>query len=187
MLSGIIPFAHQLLKHHVQAGDNVADGTAGNGNDTLVLAQLVGNTGKVYAFDIQEVALNNTLCRLQQHQAETQVQLILASHEHLAQYVPHNLAAVTFNFGYLPHGDKNITTQAQSSLLALTAACQCLRPNGIITAAIYTGHEAGRVEAESIEIWAKQLPQQQYQVLRYQFINQHNYPPYLLVIYKKSL
>lgn len=55
MLSAL-RFSHQLVKEILQPGDYAVDATMGNGNDTLFLAQLV-ETGKVYAFDIQEAAV----------------------------------------------------------------------------------------------------------------------------------
>ena len=36
---------------YVQPGDLVVDATAGNGNDTLWLAEAVGANGRVHAFD----------------------------------------------------------------------------------------------------------------------------------------
>lgn len=38
-------------------GDTVIDATAGNGHDTVFLAQLVGRQGRVWAFDVQSSAL----------------------------------------------------------------------------------------------------------------------------------
>ena len=65
-LQGILPFAHSLLSGCLKTGDIAVDGTMGNGNDTLFLAQLVGETGKVYAFDIQAAALLATERRLRE-------------------------------------------------------------------------------------------------------------------------
>ena len=52
--------AHLLISHIIKEGSRVVDATAGNGNDTLFLSNLVGNTGKVFAYDIQEQAIYNT-------------------------------------------------------------------------------------------------------------------------------
>ena len=71
-LTAQLPFAHDLLRQHIHAGDTVLDGTAGNGHDTLLLAQLVGSAGKVYAFDIQDSALAAT-------QAETSIAALQAA------------------------------------------------------------------------------------------------------------
>ena len=61
----IAGFIRQQLQACLKAGDCVLDGTAGNGYDTLLLAQCVGERGKVFAFDVQQTALDNTAERLQ--------------------------------------------------------------------------------------------------------------------------
>ena len=48
-LHRILPFARQLFSETVNAGETVVDATAGNGNDTLFLAELVGENGHVYS------------------------------------------------------------------------------------------------------------------------------------------
>lgn len=90
-----------------------------------------------------------------------------------------------FNFGYLPGSDKRITTCADSSLAALSAALQCLQPGGLLVAAVYGGHSEGAAEAPQIAAWAESLPQEAYRVLRYQFVNQRNTPPFLLAVEKQ--
>ena len=59
----IVEWCHHFIKEHVKEGDFCIDATAGNGNDTLFLCELVGDTGKVLAFDIQEQA--NEILRLE--------------------------------------------------------------------------------------------------------------------------
>lgn len=183
-LLGVLPFVHDVLRRHVQAGDVVMDGTAGNGHDTLLLAQLVGDAGSVYAFDVQQQAIDNTTARLQQHQLQHRVHLIHAGHQHAAEFVPNNLSAAVFNFGYLPRGDHRITTQTDTSLQAVQAALSLLREHGILCAVLYHGHEAGKPETAAILQYTSQLPQNQFRVLRYEFINQQNCPPIVLAIEK---
>ncbi len=45
-------------------GDKAIDACCGNGNDTVLLAELVGPTGHVWGFDIQALAIENTAARL---------------------------------------------------------------------------------------------------------------------------
>lgn len=52
--------AMNITLNYVNKGDKVIDATAGNGHDTLVFARVVGDEGKVYAFDVQAQALENT-------------------------------------------------------------------------------------------------------------------------------
>lgn len=180
-LENILPFAHHLLRGRLKNGDAALDGTAGNGHDTLLLAQCVGG-GKVWAFDVQPQALQQTRRRLEE--AGVSAELICDGHEKLADYVDRPLTAAVFNFGWLPGGDKTRTTQAATSVAALSAAVSLLEENGLLVAVLYPGHEAGFAEAQAVEEWAAALPQQQFAVLKYVFTNRQNRPPYLLAIEK---
>ena len=82
--------AHAFLAEVVTKEDVVVDATMGNGYDTLFLAQLAK---QVYAFDIQEQALEKTRQRLAEAGLDN-VQLILAGHETLDQYTDHFKAAI---------------------------------------------------------------------------------------------
>lgn len=180
-----LAFARQLIEGRLKNGGRALDGTAGNGRDTLFLAQLAGGSGKVWAFDIQAQALSNTAGLLRENGVEERVELITASHADLADYVREPLDAAMFNFGYLPGGDKTVTTTADSSVRAMQATAALLAEGGLLTAVVYSGHPAGRAEAAAIEQWAAALPQEQYQVLHYRFTNQRNHPPQLLAIEKR--
>ena len=48
--------AQEILRPLIRPGDLVIDATAGNGHDTLFLAECVGPAGKVLAFDVQAAA-----------------------------------------------------------------------------------------------------------------------------------
>ena len=117
-----LALARQLIEGRLKNGGRALDGTAGNGRDTLFLAQLAGGSGKVWAFDIQAQALSNTTGLLRENGVEGQVELIAASHADLADYVREPLDAAMFNFGYLPGGDKTVTTTADSSVRAMQDA-----------------------------------------------------------------
>ena len=60
----VLSMAHKLVKERVSRVILLLDATCGNGVDTRFLAELVGPRGTVYAFDIQELALENTRVRL---------------------------------------------------------------------------------------------------------------------------
>lgn len=184
LLNNILPFAHYLLSSSIRPGESVLDGTAGNGHDTLLLARCVGAEGTVWAFDVQEQALAQTAARLADAGIQARVEYVCAGHETLAAYIDKPLAAAVFNFGWLPGGDKTLTTQAATSLCALNAVLKLLKPGGLLVAVLYPGHEAGQSEANAVEGWAADLPQRQYAVLKYGFINRRNRPPYLLAVEK---
>lgn len=161
------------------------DGTAGNGHDTLLLAQCTGANGKVWAFDIQAGALAQTAARLKAAGVSARVKYVQAGHETLAEHICEPLAAAVFNFGWLPGGDKTLVTRPETSIRALEAALGLMRHGGLLAAVLYPGHDAGSEEANAVEVWAQSLPQQQYAVLKYGFINRKNCPPYLLAFEKQ--
>ena len=144
--------AHAAVRASVRPGEDVIDATAGNGFDTLFLAQLVGPGGHVYAFDILPAALAETARRLQSH-AINHVTLLERSHAELRSALPAHssgqIAAVMFNLGYLPGSDKQCTTQPDSTAAALRAALTLLRPGGILTVLAYVGHPGGAADAEA--------------------------------------
>jgi ubiquinone/menaquinone biosynthesis C-methylase UbiE len=150
--------AHTLVGSAVQLGDWVVDATVGNGHDTAFLAQCVGPSGRVFGFDVQSAALDAARERLQ---GQSNVTLIHRGHEHLAAGLPPDasgkIAAVMFNLGYLPGGDKGIVTRAASTLAALRQAVTLLSPGGVITVVIYTGHPGGADEAAAIHMFAHGL------------------------------
>ena len=184
LLENILPFAHSLLRQALKAGGRALDATAGNGHDTLLLAQSVGETGRVWAFDVQSKALEQTQGRLKENGVDGWVALIHDGHENVLSYIDESLDAAVFNFGWLPGGDKSCTTEATSSIRALTDTLGLLKEGGLAVAVLYPGHEAGRIEAEAIVPWAETLPQEAFAVLRYGFVNRRSAPPYLLAIEK---
>lgn len=186
VLLPVLDFARSLVKACLKEGGCALDGTAGNGHDTLFLAQCVGASGKVWAFDVQPQALAHTAARLREAGAADQVVLFLAGHEKLGVYIDRPLAAAMFNFGWLPGGGKSLSTHSETSIAALEAASERLGPGGVLTAVCYPGHEAGRAEAEAVEMWAASLPQSRFSVLKYGFANQINRPPYLLAVEKRG-
>ncbi|WCN36634.1 class I SAM-dependent methyltransferase [Aneurinibacillus uraniidurans] len=183
-LPRITEVAHHLLAGRVRPGDTVVDATAGNGYDTLFLAQLVGENGLVYAYDVQEQAVAATADRLATAGVEKQVRLYHASHTEIV-HIKEEVQAVVFNLGYLPGSDKTMITQAESTLTAIQAAREKLVRGGMIVLVIYRGHDGGEEEAAQIEAYAQSLPITEYLVLRYDYINPDNRPPYIIAIEKK--
>ena len=148
--------AHALIIEHFngEAIPCAVDATCGNGYDTAFLLKL--GCAQVVAFDIQQSALDTTQQRLSEHDLAG-AQLVNAGHQFMQQHINQAVDCVMFNFGYLPHGDKSITTQASSSLSAINAALGLLSKRGIITLLCYPGHQAGSVETSAIQDYLAQL------------------------------
>ena len=58
--SQITEWCHFMIRSQAVEGGTYIDGTMGNGHDTLLLCELAGKKGSVWAFDVQEQALRNT-------------------------------------------------------------------------------------------------------------------------------
>lgn len=189
MLQTALHFSHTLLKEVVQPGNHVVDATMGNGNDTQLLADLVGKTGKVYAFDVQEQAVQTTKQRLSEQQLAERVQCIHDGHQHLRDYLGKDelIHAAIFNLGYLPKSDKQIITLPETTKQALHTLRTHLAPRGRIIIVAYYGHAGGVEELQKITQYCESLPQEEFNVLNYQFINQKNQPPILFCIEKKPM
>lgn len=151
--------AQAAIAEYLSPGDDAIDATAGNGHDTLFLAKQVGAAGHVWAFDVQQSALDNTAALLTDTYLQ-RVSLIRASHADLAAHMPRDrqgkISVLMFNLGYLPGGDKQIITQAASTRAALQAGLQFLKPGGLLSVLAYTGHPGGEEEAESVRQWLQQ-------------------------------
>ncbi|MCP3741078.1 class I SAM-dependent methyltransferase [Rossellomorea sp. BNER] len=188
-LERVLPFARSLLKNAVSPGDIVVDATLGNGHDTLFLAQLVGDNGRVYGFDIQEEAIQNTRDRLETHELANRVTLFKQGHETVMNVIPpvHHgkVTGAIFNLGYLPGGDKDIVTRPKTTLLAMNQLLEMLAPEGIIILVIYHGHREGAVERDYLLRYVENLDQNYVHVLRYQFMNGINNPPFIIALEKR--
>lgn len=174
------------LDNVIKEGDIVVDATMGNGYDTKYLAQKVGEKGFVYSFDIQETALKSTKKRLDKENLSSRVKLILDGHENMDKYVEGEVSCVLFNLGYLPRADHNIITRPETTIKAIEHSLKLLKPHGVISIAIYTGHEGGIEEKNSVYEFVKNLEQNEFNVLESGFINQINNPAQLVLIEKKK-
>lgn len=179
-----LDFTHFVVREFVNAGDTVIDATAGNGYDTLFLAKLVGERGKVFAFDIQQKAIQSTEGLLREQGLFPRVQLIRDGHEHIEEYVKEEVSAVMFNLGYLPGSDHRIVTQPETTIKGVKAALTMLSPGGVITLVVYTGHPGGQEEWHFIEHYVKSLAKNNYRVLLYKFLNTNN-SPFMVAVEKR--
>jgi predicted methyltransferase len=188
-LERILPFARKLLENAVKPGDITIDATLGNGHDTLFLAQLVGENGRVYGFDIQADAVQNTKDQLATHELAHRVTLFHQGHETVMNVIPpvHHgkITGAIFNLGYLPGGDKTIVTRPRTTISAMNQILEMLAPEGILILVIYHGHHEGAVERDYLLRYVEKLDQNYVHVLRYQFMNQLNNPPFILALEKR--
>ena len=151
------------------------DCTAGNGHDTLFLAERCGPSGHVWAFDVQQTALDTTEKRLHDAGLAERVTLIPYGHEELESYLPAtaagNIQAAVFNLGFLPGSDQKTVTQARTTLIALNMLAILLAPRGVLCVHCYTGHPGGKDEGEAVAAWFAALPWKLWRVASYAMVN----------------
>ena len=142
----ITEVAKSFLNEEIPKDGIICDFTMGGGHDTLYLSDLVPE-GKVYAFDIQPLALERTRKRLEEAGGRPNVQLILDSHENFDRYVPGEFDAGMFNLGYLPTSDHVVTTKAETTMAAVSKALERVKVGGTVVVVVYPGHPEGNGRA----------------------------------------
>jgi hypothetical protein len=174
--------AQNIVREVVGETDTAVDATLGNGNDTLFLSNLLP-MGKVFSFDIQMSAIekfkqNNENC--------SNVMLIHDGHENIDKYPVGIPKVIMFNLGYLPGGDEKIITKAESTTAAVGKGLKLLCPGGIMTIIIYSGHEGGAEERDSVLELVRNLNARDFSVMETQFSNGKKLAPLLVVIEKNN-
>ncbi|RQD75158.1 MAG: methyltransferase domain-containing protein [Halanaerobium sp. MSAO_Bac5] len=182
-----VEFSHHLIKKHLNKDSTLIDATAGNGKDTLFLAELADQNTEILAFDIQKKAVENTKELLEKNKLGDKVKVINDSHANLDAYLKEDqLSLVLFNLGYLPGGDKSIITKAESTLKAVEKSLYFLKKYGIIILVIYKGHQGALKEQKTLIDFVKKLDYKKYNVLKYEFINQSTEPPEVIAIIRRA-
>ncbi len=170
-----------FILQHLKPGDTAVDYTMGNGHDTEFLSKTVGETGKVYAFDIQQNAINSTKNNLLAAGCDDNYTLILASHHRVKEFVHEKVKAGMFNLGYLPGSDKKITTMHETTLLAIDAAIELMDKDAIILIAVYPGHAEGAVEGTLVSEKLSQLDRHLYTVACFKMQNSPTSPFFYII------
>jgi SAM-dependent methyltransferase len=165
-----VTLAHQFIVEALPEDGLALDATAGNGNDTALLAEKLPR-GIVYSFDIQQDALDKTATLLEKQGLTDRVKLIKDGHQNIDRYIDGQLDAVMFNLGYLPKGDHSIITKPENTVVALQKAIKMLKLGGRISIIVYIGHQGGLYELVAVENCLKDLDAQSYWVTSLKFIN----------------
>jgi len=175
LFSTPVGYAHMLLRARVLEGDVVIDATHGNGGDTRMLRSLVGPKGTVYAFDVQ----------LPVYADVDVTDVLLVGHENMARHVAmshHRLVrAVVFNLGYMPGGDKALTTHVDTTVQAVQQALDVLAEDGIIILVCYQ-HDEGKRELTALREMLRALPSGSYTTTDTTFLNHDASAPIVLTI-----
>lgn len=180
-------WASELIGPALYPGAVAVDATMGNGRDTLWLCERVGEAGRVYAFDVQPEAVARTRERLEDAGLADRVTLYCTGHENMVGTVPEGVDAVMFNLGWLPGAAHAVTTRTETTLKAVDAALQLLKPDGIVTICVYPGHDEGKRELDALLHWAASLDPKRYDALIKCYLNQPNDPPRMIAVKRKRV
>lgn len=179
--------AQEILRPMIRPGDLVIDATAGNGHDTVFLADCVSETGRVLAFDVQEAALVSARSRVVAAGFAGRVDFFNQSHAEMeARAEVRSVAVVMFNLGYLPGENHDLTTESTGTLLALKAAARLLKPGGVLSVVCYPGHLTGAAEAMAVEAWLADHAAHGWRIAKYGAIGTRRPAPFLLMAGKDS-
>lgn len=144
----ILNMVKKICEEHVNNNDYVVDMTVGNGNDTLFLAKI---SKKVFGFDVQKIAIDNTSNLLEKNNVNN-YELINTSHDKIDEVLKeykHGIKLILFNLGYLPCGDKSITTKHDTTLSAVKKSIEMISKDGLILIVFYP-HVEGKKEAKVV-------------------------------------
>ena len=182
-----VKFVQDFLASRLVSPQLCVDATCGNGGDTAFLCQLTAPEGKVLGFDVQEAAIASTRKHLERIGIPAaKYELHCQSHADLLQYVqPGTADAVMFNFGWLPGADHAVFSTADSSIPALKAALEAVRPGGMVTAILYSGQVIGTSEKQTVLEFLRTLPLKSFTVLVCDFANWAETAPLPCIILKK--
>lgn len=174
----------RFILNHLGEGDIAVDFTMGNGYDTAFLSKTVGERGHVYSFDIQQQALDSAAKTLRDAGCPENYTLIKDSHHRVLEYVKGPIKAGMFNLGYLPGGDKSITTMRETTMPAIEAAISLLDKDAVLNVAVYPGHAEGDAEGRMICEYLATLDRRKICCTQIKILNSPT-SPYFIVIETK--
>ncbi|MBS0626461.1 MAG: class I SAM-dependent methyltransferase [Verrucomicrobia bacterium] len=157
----------------LKPGDWVIDATLGNGHDSLFLAEMGAN---VVGLDIQLQALEKSKNLL----TGKQIDLRLMSHAELDQLnLPCRPKLIVYNLGYLPGGDKSVTTRLETTLRSVSQAIELTE--AALSIMCYPGHAEGEKEEAALAEWASHLPKDRWDVAHHRWTHRPRSPSLLWI------
>ncbi|MEN9654313.1 MAG: hypothetical protein RL235_425 [Chlamydiota bacterium] len=180
-----LTLAKQYWRAHLKPGDIAIDATCGNGHDTLYLSQLILSdpSSAVFAFDIQPEAILSAETLLKKHLSPDHFRRVLLNRRtHLelnAVPLPYSPRLIVYNLGYLPGGNKQVTTKTDTTLESIKLSLELLADDGAISVMCYPGHGEGAKEEKALVDMASHMSSQDWTVCHHKWINRPNSPTFL--------
>ena len=179
--------SHQFMAAHIREGAFCIDATAGKGRDTLFLCRLVGESGRVLALDIQPDAVAQTTALLTVEGVIHRAEVVQTCHSRMGDYAaPASVDGIMFNFGWLPGGDHNTFSHADTSVAAVKAALDLLKVGGVMTLCLYYGRQNGTAERDALLAFLPTIDNRRYTVIRGDFTNRTGDVPIPMFIVREQ-
>lgn len=185
LISNAVNYVKENVEKVIKEDSIVIDATIGNGHDTLFLRKQLSEKGFLYGFDIQQKAIKETKKRLIDNNCYSGVELIKDSHENFNKYIKKPIDLILYNLGYLPKGDKQITTESEKTLKSVKDGMSLLKSGGVIFITVYPGHLPGALELKLLSDYLKSISQKEYAVMKIDFFNYKNKPPVVFTIERR--
>lgn len=176
-VADISDLAHHIIKNFLNKKIVAIDATLGNGHDTDFLSE---HFDQVYSFDIQSVSCDNY-----RNKSKENVTVICDSHTQFQKYINNQVDCIIYNLGFLPGGNKKITTLHNTTLESISVGLNILNHGGIMAICIYKGHNEGKLEETCILEYLERLNKCDYGVMTHTYLNRSKTSPSLIIIEKK--
>jgi hypothetical protein len=182
-----IELAHSYWEKLLHKGDLTIDATCGNGHDTCKLAEILQSKGggQVIGIDIQQEALERTKGLLISKNL-TGVDLFCQSHANFPA-VSSPVRLIVYNLGYLPRGDKQLTTLTESTLESVHNAIKLIMTGGALSITCYPGHPEGAKEEKALIKEISHLPSETFSICYHTFPNRLAAPNFLWIQKKNAI
>lgn len=185
LFSSHLDLAHQYMHRLLHAEDWAIDATCGNGHDTLELTRILHGKGGVIGIDIQPDAIVKTRTLLESQYPKEDlrnVHLFCQSHADFPKLCLQNpIRLIVYNLGYLPGGNKRLTTMTENTLNSVRHALQLIIPGGAVLITCYPGHTEGAKEEKALQEELERLSPKHYSVCSHAWINRTSSPSLFII------
>lgn len=182
-----LDLSKQYFEKLLKVGDIAIDATCGNGHDTYFLASriLTSDSGTLYSLDVQKSALESAKKNLQEKISPSifdRIHFLEMCHSMFPKEIEANsVKLIVYNLGYLPGGDKAITTTAETTLISIKHSMKLISYSGAISITCYPGHPAGKIEEELILEFVSSLDYKTWNCCHHRFVNREKSPSLLIL------
>lgn len=182
-LANVHQIVDLIIKNYLMKGSTCVDATLGNGKDSLKIYKTLDGDCKIYSFDIQDQAIINSKKLFAENKiSEDRIKIISNSHENVDTYINEQVDFFIMNLGYLPGGNKDITTNYKSVRIFLDKITSIMSDKSFGLIIFYPGHEAGMEEYIEISKYLSDLDQNKFNVSKIEQMNQKNQPPLVVMV-----